>query len=331
MADLKTKYLGLDLENPFIPAASPLTEDVDGVRKLEDSGAAAVVMHSLFEEQIVQEALALHHHLEAGTESFAEALTYFPQMDEYHAGPDEYLEILRKSKKAVGIPVIASLNGTSKGGWIDYAKKMQEAGADAIECNVYYLPTDMAETAADVEKRYLEICRAVKSAVKIPVAMKLSAFFSALPSTAKALADAGADGLVLFNRFYQPDIDVDAREVKPRLVLSTSEESRLALRWIAILHGRVKADLAANRGIHTAQDGLKLLMAGADALQVCSALLINGPAHLKVLVKGLSDLMDKLELDSVRQIKGSLSQKKCPDPAAFERANYMKTLLSYRA
>ena len=331
MADLKTTYLGLALKHPFIPAASPLTESADAVRKLEDAGAAAVVMHSLFEEQIEKDNLALLHFMEAGTESFAEALSYFPTMDEYHSGPDEYLEILRKAKKAVGIPVIASLNGTTVGGWTDYAKKLQEAGADAIECNVYYLPTNVKETSADVEKRYLEICKAVKAAVKVPVAMKLSAFFSALPAAAKALGDAGADGLVLFNRFYQPDIDLESRAVTPHLVLSTSEESRLALRWIAILYGKVGMSLAANRGIHTAQDGLKLLMAGADALQVCSVLLLHGPAHLKTLVGDLNELMDRLELNSVKQIKGSLSQKNCAEPAAFERANYMKTLLSYKA
>jgi dihydroorotate dehydrogenase (fumarate) len=331
MADLKTTYLGFALKHPFIPAASPLTENADAVRKLEDAGASAVVMHSLFEEQIEKDNLAVLHFMESGTESFAEALSYFPHMDEYHSGPDEYLEILRKTKKAVGIPVIASLNGTTVGGWTDYAKKLQEAGADAIECNVYYLPTNVKETSADVEKRYLDICKAVKAAVKIPVAMKLSAFFSALPANAKALADAGADGLVLFNRFYQPDIDLETRMVAPHLVLSTSEESRLALRWIAILHGKVKVSLAANRGIHTAADGLKLLMAGADALQVCSVLLLHGPAHLKTLVKGLNELMDRLELNSVEQIKGSLSQQNCAEPAAFERANYMKTLLSYKA
>ena len=330
MADLKTRYLGLDLENPFIPGASPLTESADGIRRLEDAGAPAVVMHSLFEEQIVQEALALHHHLEAGTESFAEALTYFPQMDEYHAGPEEYLEEVRTAKKSVAIPVIASLNGTTAGGWTDYARKMQEAGADAIECNVYYLPTDPGETSADVEKRYLEICASVKGAVRIPVAMKLSAFFSALPAFTRQLALAGADGLVLFNRFYQPDIDVRERDVEARLALSTSDEIRIPLRWIAILYGRERLSLAANRGIHTAEDALKLLMAGADALQVCSVLLRHGPGHLKILTGDLGALMDQLELDSVRQIKGSLSQKNCPNPAAFERANYMKTLLSYR-
>jgi dihydroorotate dehydrogenase (fumarate) len=331
MADLKTTYLGLQLKNPFLPASSPLTENADSIKKLEDAGAAAIVMHSLFEEQIEKDDLALLHFMEAGTESFAEALSYFPEPVEYHAGPEEYLDKIRKAKKAAGIPIIASLNGTSTGGWTDYAKKLQDAGADAIECNVYYLPTRIEETGAKVEKRYLEICKAVKGAVKVPVAMKLSPFFSSIPDMAARLAKAGADGLVLFNRFYQPDIDLENREVKPRLVLSTSEESRLALRWIAILHGHVKTGLAANSGIHTPEDGLKLLMAGADALQVCSALLTHGPAHLQTLVKGLGDLMDKLELDSVKQIKGSLSQKKCAEPTAFERANYMKTLLSYRA
>ena len=288
-------------------------------------------MHSLFEEQIVQDAMALRRNLEAGTESFAEALTYFPQMDDYCMGPDEYLENLRKAKAAVRIPVIASLNGTTAGGWTDYAKKMQEAGADAIECNVYYIPTDARETAADVEQRYLDICEAVKGAVKVPVAMKLSTFFSSLPAFTHALARAGADGLVLFNRFYQPDIDVEKREVEPHLVLSTSDEIRIPMRWIAMLYGKEDFSLCANRGIHTGEDALKLLMAGADALQVCSVLLKHGPGHLKTLTAELAALMDKLELDSVQQIKGSLSQEKCPDPTAFERANYMKTLLGYKA
>jgi dihydroorotate dehydrogenase (fumarate) len=331
MADLKTTYLGFDLAHPFIPAASPLTADADGIRKLADAGAPAVVMHSLFEEQIAGEAQALNHYLEAGSESYAEALSYFPAVGDFHAEPDEYLDNLRKAKQAVAIPVIASLNGTTAGGWTGYAKKMEEAGADAIECNVYYIPTDARETAADVEQRYTDICAAVKGAVKVPVAMKLSPFFSSLPAFAHALARAGADGLVLFNRFYQPDINVEEREVEPRLVLSTSHEIRIPMRWIAMLYGQEEVCLCANRGIHTGEDALKLLMAGADALQVASVLLEKGPAHLKALAAELSALMDRLELDSVKQIQGSLSQKKCPDPTAFERANYMKTLLSYKA
>ncbi len=327
--DLSTTYLGLSLKNPLVAAAGPLTAEVDSIRELEDSGAAAVVLHSLFEEQITHEAEELAHLTTQGTESFAESLTYFPEAGDYRLGPDEYLEHIRKAKLAVDIPVIASLNGVTVGGWIDYATKMQRAGADAIELNVYYIATDPTLHAPDVENRYVQILKAVKSHVKIPVAMKLSPFFSATAAMAKRLDEAGADGLVLFNRFYQPDINLDTLEVVPDLVLSTPFDMRLPLRWIAILHGRVRASLAATSGIATGRDVVKMIMAGADVAQVCSVLLRKGTRELGRMLRDMQAWMEEREYASVAQMKGSMSQKSCPDPAAFERANYMKTLNSY--
>ena len=327
--DLSTTYMGLKLKNPLVPSAGPLTADLDSIRELEDAGAAAVVLHSLFEEQLTHEAEELAHLTTQGTESFAESLTYFPESGDYRLGPDEYLEHIRKAKLAVEIPVIASLNGATVGGWSDYAQKMQQAGADAIELNVYYIATDPTLHAPDVENRYVQILKAVKSHVKIPVAMKLSPFFSAMAAMAKRLDDAGANGLVIFNRFYQPDIDLDALEVRPDLVLSTAHEMRLPLRWIAILHGHVKASLAATTGIATARDVLKMLMAGADVTQMCSVLLRKGTREVANILRDVQNWMEEKEYESVSQLKGSMSQKACPDPAAFERANYMKTLNSY--
>ena len=325
--DLSTTYLGLSLKNPIVPSASPLSHSLDGIKRLEDSGAAAIVMYSLFEEQIEHESAELEHYLSYGTESFAEALTYFP---DYNLGPEEYVELLHKAKQSLGIPVIGSLNGISTGGWVRFAAKIEEAGADAIELNVYYIPTDPKLAGSDVEERYLDVLRAVKQAVKIPVAMKLSPFFSSMAGMAHRLDAAGVDGLVLFNRFYQPDIDLELLEVTPNVILSTPQALRLPLRWIAILHGRIKANLAATSGIHTTRDVLKMLMAGADVTMMCSELLKNGPGRIKEVLAELDQWMVEHEYTSVKQMKGSMSQKSIADPAAFERANYMKALNSYR-
>jgi dihydroorotate dehydrogenase (fumarate) len=328
--DLSTTYLGLKLKNPIIPSASPLSHTVDSMKRLEDAGAAAVVMYSLFEEQIAHEAAELDHYLNYGKESFAEALTYFPEAQEYNIGPDEYVELVRKAKQSLAIPVIGSLNGISTGGWISYAKKIADAGADALELNVYYIPTDPDVTSSDVEDRYLEVLHAVKHTVSIPVAVKLSPFFSSMAHMAKRLENSGANGLVLFNRFYQPDIDLETLEVKPNVVLSSSNSMRVPLRWIAILHGHVKMSLAATSGIHTAQDVIKMVMAGADVTMMCSALLKNGPNHIAQVLQDLNQWMLEHEYISVQQMKGSMSQKSVADPAAFERANYVKALQSFK-
>jgi len=328
--DLSTSYCGLTLKNPIVPSASPLSHALDTMRRLEDAGASAIVMYSLFEEQIEHETKELNHYTTYGTESFAEALSYFPEVGEYNLGPDEYITMIRKAKQSLGIPVIGSLNGVSPGGWISYAKKIEEAGADALELNVYYIPTDPKRTGQDVENLYVDILKQVKQTVRIPVAMKLGPFFSAMANMAARLDDAGADALVLFNRFYQPDIDLETLEVKPNVILSTPQALRLPLRWIAILHGRVKANLAATSGIHNAEDVLKMLMAGADVTQMCSSLLRNGPHHIERVLADLTQWMQEHEYVSVRQMKGSMSQKSIADPAAFERANYMKALQSFR-
>jgi dihydroorotate dehydrogenase (fumarate) len=328
--DLSTTYLGIPLKNPIVASASPLSRTLDGMKHLEDAGVAGIVMYSLFEEQIHHEAGELDHYLSYGTNSFAEALSYFPEPEAFNLGPDEYIELLHAAKKALGIPVIGSLNGITPGGWTSYAKKMADAGADAIELNVYYIPTDPALTSHEVEDRYLEVLKAVKSAVRIPVAMKLSPYFSSMANMAHRLDVAGADGLVLFNRFYQPDIDLEALEVQPGVVLSNSDALRLPLRWIAVLYGKVKANLAATSGIHTAHDVLKMLMAGADVTMMCSAFLKHGPQHVSQVLKDLNTWMLEHEYVSVKQMKGSMSQKSVADPSAFERANYMKALTSYR-
>jgi dihydroorotate dehydrogenase (fumarate) len=328
--DLSTSYLGLTLKNPIVPSASPLSRSLDTMKRLEDAGASAIVLYSLFEEQIEHESAELNHYLRYGTESFAEALSYFPQTEEYSLGPDEYVEHVRKAKEALRIPVIGSINGISTGGWIEYARKIQQAGADALELNVYYIPTDPRLTGGEVDQRYLQVLKAVKGAVTIPVAMKLSPFFSSLAGLAQQLVAARADGLVLFNRFYQPDIDLEHLEVKPEVTLSDPSSIRLPLRWIAILHGRVKASLAATSGIHSAEDVLKLLMAGADVTMMCSALLKHGPAHIRRVLTDMEQWMAQHEYESVRQMKGSMSQKSVADPSAFERANYMKALTQYK-
>lgn len=328
--DLSTNYLGLHLKNPIVPSASPLSRSLDGMKRMEDAGASAIVMYSLFEEQIAHEAAELNHYLSYGTESFAEALTYFPESQEYNLGPDEYIELLRAAKERLAIPIIGSLNGISPGGWIEYGKKIEQAGADALELNVYYIPTDPQLTGQEVEDRYLEVLHTVKQAVKIPIAMKLSPFFSAMASMAHRLDTAGANGLVLFNRFYQPDINLETLEVEPGVVLSTPMAMRLPLRWIAILHGKVKASLAATSGIHTSQDVIKMLMAGADVTMMCSALLKHGPSHITTVLAEVRQWMLEHEYVSLVQMKGSMSQKSVADPAAFERANYMKALNQYK-
>ncbi len=326
MVDLKTTYLGLSLKNPVVASSSPLSKKVDSVRRLEDAGVAAVVMHSLFEEQITHESLELDHFLHRGTDSFAEAVDYFPDLDSFTMGPDLYVEHLRKLKEAVDIPVIGSLNGISTGGWIDYARQIEEAGADALELNVYYVATDVDLTGEELERTYVDLVRDLVDKVKIPIAVKLSPFFTSVPNVAWRLREAGADGLVMFNRFYQPDLDLEALEVVPDLVLSTSDELRLPLRWIAILYGRVDADLAATSGIHTAGDVLKVVAAGASVAMMTSALLQNGVECPRGVLTDLTEWMEEHEYESVLQMKGSMSQSAVAEPAAFERANYMKAL-----
>jgi dihydroorotate dehydrogenase (fumarate) len=328
--DLRTTYLGLELKNPLVASASPLSRTLDNMKRLEDSGVAAIVMYSLFEEQIAHEAEELDHYLQYGTESFAEALSYFPESSDYNLGPESYVELLAKAKKSLSVPVIGSLNGVSVGGWVRYAKELQQAGADAIELNVYYIPTDPLLAAADVEARYLEVLHAVKKAVTLPVAVKLSPYFSSMANMANRLVNAGADGLVMFNRFYQPDINLNELEITPEVNLSDSADARLPMRWIAILHGRVKASLAATTGIHTAEDVLKVVMAGADVTMMCSALLKHGPDHLRQVLTNLREWMMEHEYVSIQQMKGSMSQKSVADPSAFERANYMKALNRYQ-
>ncbi len=327
--EIDTRYLGLRLDCPLVPSASPLSEEIGNLRKMEDAGAGAVVLHSLYEEQIEQEGLTLQHYLEHGSDSFAESLSYFPEPSEFRHGPDAYLEHVRRAKEAVRIPVIASLNGTTRGGWIDYARLIEAAGADALEVNLYHIPADVEATGRQVEERYLEVVRQVRSSLKIPLAVKIGPYFSALGEMARRLVEAGADGLVLFNRFYQPDIDLEALEVRPHVLLSTPPEMRLPLRWIAILSGRIDASLAATSGVHTHEDALKLLMAGADVTMLCSALLRHGIDHLRTVKEGLIRWMEEHDYASVTQMKGSMSQRSCADPTAFERASYMKALTGY--
>ncbi|HEX9118515.1 MAG TPA: dihydroorotate dehydrogenase-like protein [Anaerolineae bacterium] len=328
--DLTTRYMGLTLKHPIVPSASPLPRSVSAIRKLEDAGAAAVTMYSIFEEQIDMQALVLHHFLEQGTYSQAEAMSYFPSYDEYRTGPEEYLELISRARAAVEIPIIGSLNGVTLGGWTSYAQKIEQAGADALELNVYYIPTNTIQTSAQVERMYLDILEEVKAHVHIPVAMKLSPFFSALPHMTLALDQAGADALVLFNRFYQPDFDIEELSVRPNLILSDSHELRLPLRWVAILYGHVKCSLALTTGIHTTEDAIKAVMAGADVANVCSVLLHEGVGKIGELVTGMSEWLEAHEYESLAQMKGSLSQRACPEPAAFERANYMKALTTYK-
>ena len=328
MIDLKTNYLGLQLRTPLVASASPLSQEIEGIRRLEDAGASAIVLYSLFEEQLRQESFELEHHLTQGTDSFAEASSFFPQPDEFHLGPEGYLNHIKKAKKAVSIPIIASLNGTTSGGWTQYAKLIEQAGADALECNIYSVAADPDLTSIQVEQEYIDILKAVKSAVKIPVAVKLSPFFSNMANMAKRLDDAGANGLVLFNRFYQPDINLDELQIQPNVLLSTPQALRLPLTWIGILYGRIRANLAATSGVHGPEDVIKLLMVGADVTMLCSALMRNGIEHLQHVEGGMREWMEKHEYESVQQMKGSMSQIRCPNPSAFERAQYMKAVKS---
>ncbi|MCU0787893.1 MAG: dihydroorotate dehydrogenase-like protein [Verrucomicrobia bacterium] len=327
--DLSTTYLGLKLRTPLVPSASPLSEELDNIKLMEDSGASAVVLYSLFEEQLRRDRLELNQHLEHGTESFAEALTYFPEPDEFTLGPEEYLKHISAAKQAVNLPIIASLNGSSVGGWTEYARLIEDAGADALELNIYYIPTDPTLGSTEVEDTYIEILKAVKAVVKIPVAVKLSPFFSSFANMAQRLDVAGANGLVLFNRFYQPDVNLETLEINPNILLSTPMAMRVPLRWVAILHGRIKASIAATSGVHRASDALKMLMAGADVTMLCSVLIRHGIKQIGEIEKEMANWLEEHEYESVEQLKGSLSQKNCEDPSAFERAQYMRAISSY--
>ncbi len=328
--DLTTTYMGLKLKNPIVSSASPLSESVDSVKALEDAGAAAVVVYSLFEEQISHESGELDHYLTYGAESYAEAISYFPQPEEFRTGPYEYLDHIAKLKKSVDIPIIGSLNGVSTGGWVKYAKNIEEAGASALELNIYYIPTSPQLTASEIETMYIDTLKAVKSNTNIPVSVKLSPYFTSLANLASQLDKAGADGLVLFNRFYQPDIDLANLSVVPNLVLSSNWEMRLPLRWISILFGKLNASLAATSGIQTAEDVIKMIMAGSDVTMLCSEILRNGRGRVTEIIAEMKKWMEENEYPSIEFMKGSMSQKSVEEPAAFERANYMKALNSYK-
>lgn len=328
MPDLSTEYLGLKLRTPLVPSASPLSEEVDNIRRMEDAGASAVVLHSLFEEQLRSDAQEFDFNMTQGTESYGESLTFFPEPEKFHVGPELYLNHIRNAKQAVGIPIIASLNGTTAGKWVDYAKQIEQAGADALELNIYWLPTDMNTSGAEVEARYLEIVTTVRAAVDLPLAVKLSPYFSSLAHMAHQIVEAGVQGLVLFNRFYQPDIDVESLEVQPTVLLSTPLVLRLPMTWIALLYGRIHADLAATSGIHTHRDALKMLMAGASVTMLCSVLIKRGIKHIAEIESHLLQWLETHEYESIQQLQGSVSQQHSPDPSAFERAQYMKVLQS---
>jgi len=330
MTDLSTTYLGLNLKNPLVASASPLSKKLDRAKKLEDAGISAIVMYSLFEEQIIHESLELDHYMNRGSESFAEALSYLPDGGLYGISPEKYLNQVAGLKKALEIPVIGSLNGVSKGGWTSYAKKIEEAGADALELNMYFIATDENMTSNDIEDMQVELVAEVKSAISIPLAVKISPFVTSVPNFVRRLVDAGADGLVLFNRFYQPDFDLDELEIVHSLDLSTSADLRLPLRWISILHGKVNADLALTSGIHTHKDVLKAMMAGAKVAMTASNLLHNGEQAIGPLLSDLETWMKEREYESIQQMQGSMSQKSVKEPAVFERANYMKVLGSFR-
>jgi dihydroorotate dehydrogenase (fumarate) len=327
--DLTTRYLGMELKNPLVVSSCSLTGDLNTLRRLEEAGAAAVVLPSLFEEKIVHDEDELIAEQEAGTESFAESLTYFPAMEDYGIGPDRYLHHIEEAKKALSIPVIGSLNGFSRGGWVRYAKSMQDAGADALELNIYFISTDPLISGEQIEGQYLDLVAAVKQSVSIPLAVKIGPYFSSLANMAGRLAEAGADGLVLFNRFVQPDIDPEALEATPKMVLSDPYEELVPLRWIAILHGRISASLAMTGGVHTAEGAIKALLAGADATMLASVLYQRGTKELSTILRGIQNWLVRKDYSSVGQLKGSMSHQNCPDPAAFERGNYAAALWSF--
>lgn len=327
--DLTTKYLGLSLRNPLVVAASPLCNDADSLARLEEAGAAAAVLHSLFEEQIEHEERQLNNLYEHQTESFAESLTHFPELGSYHNSTSDYLALIEAAKKKVQMPIIGSLNGATTGGWTRYAKLMQDAGVDAIELNIYFVPTDPSAAAESVEARYAELTQAVKESISIPLSVKIGPFFTSMPGLVTRLAKAGADGLVLFNRYLEPDIDLESLQVAPNLVLSSRHELRLALRWIAIVRDYTTISLAATGGVHFADDVIKALLAGADVVQMATALLRYGPPYLGKLKEEIERWLEEHEYTSVQQMKGSLSRGNSPDPSAFERANYMKALTSF--
>ena len=329
-ADLSTRYLGLDLAHPVMPSASPLTGDLDHIHKLVEAGAPAVVLPSLFEEQIEHNAMAVHHSLEIGADGFAETPEgFFPQLDDYNTGPEDYLELVRGAKREAGVPVIASLNGTTSGGWTLYARILADEGIDALEINTYQIAANVESTSDQVENTYLRLVADIKQAIDVPLAVKIGPYFSSTANMARRLVDAGADALVIFNRFYQPDIDIGSLEVVPRLVLSDPSELRLVLRWLAILHGRVGGDLAATTGVHTPDDAIKAVLAGATVIMMASALLRHGPSRLTEVRDGLANWLEEGDFESVAQARGSMSHQSVPDPSAFERAGYMQTLTSY--
>ena len=331
MVDLSTTYLGLKLRSPLVVgAAAPLTENIDDIKHLEDAGASAVVLHSLFEEQLLEERHALYHHITHGKESYPQATSYFPEQEIFHVGSEAYLNQIRYAKETVDIPIIASLNSSTIGGWRDYAKKVEQAGADALELNIYYVPTDIEITGEQVEQTYVDIVRTVTSAVNLPVAVKLSPFFSSMANMAKCLSNAGASGLVLFNRFYQPDIDLITLEAAPNLLLSTSREIRLPMRWIAILYGTLPIDLAATSGIGSAHDVLKMIMVGANVTMLVSVLLSHGIEQLHKIEKDLIEWLEIKGYDSITELQGRMSQMNCPDPSIFERVQYLKAVQTYR-
>jgi len=329
MINLKTRYLGLELKNPLVASASALSKKTSYVKRMEDAGIGAVVMYSLFEEQISHDSLAFNYFMERGTERYAESLDYFPDLDQYNVGPDQYLEKIRRNKEAVDIPIIGSLNGVSNTGWAEYAQKIEQAGADALELNTYFIPTNPELTAGQLEDNYAELVKTVCNNVDIPVAVKLSPFFTALPNLILRLEEAGAKGLVLFNRFFQPDLDIENLEINTTLQLSTSAELLLPLRWMALLYGRVEADLALTTGIHTGVDLLKAIMAGATVGMVASEFIVKGVKRAGEMLEEMAQWMTVYEYDSIEKMRGSMSQKRVENPAAFERANYMRALQSY--
>ena len=330
MTDLSTTYLGLELKNPLVASASPLSKKIEKAKKLEEAGVSAIVMYSLFEEQIIHDSLELDHYLTRGTNSFAEAMTYLPDIGTYNMGPDKYLDHLSALKKAVSIPVIGSLNGVSRGGWVSYARFMQDAGADAVELNMYYLSADPDLSGQELEDNYVDLIEGVKSRIDIPLAVKLSPFITSLPNFACRLVDAGADGLVLFNRFYQPDFDLEELEVVRSLELSDSRDLLLPLRWISILYGKVEADFALTSGVHSAQDVLKAMMAGAKVAMTASTVLRHGYERITSILTDLGAWMEANEYESIKQMQGSMSQQSVAEPAAFERSNYIQILNEFR-